>query len=350
MNNKIAVIGAGNAGYAIASELALKGLKVNLYDDKPYESNLTPVKEAGGIEVYGCGIKGFAKINTITTILEEAIENVKFIFICMQAHAHEELATKLSQSVKGGQSIILLPGYWGSVIFYNSLKLKKEGLIKIAEASSPPHACSRIEGQSKINIQTIVKPYLAAIPAKDTASITKEMNKILPGRFFSAKNVLEVAINAVGLFQTAMSILSTSRIESGEDFYHFREGYTPSVLKVLQAIWEEKSTILETLRLGDLSPFEKMKNMALHPSSEQLSINRPNSMSHRYLTENCPFRLVPMSSLGKILNIDTPVTNAVIELTSAIHGVNYYQYGRTMEKIGLSSFSIIDEFIEFFEG
>ena len=348
MNNKIAVIGAGSVGHAIASELALKGFKVNLYDDEKFESNLIPVKNAGGIEVYGCGIEGFAKMNIVTTVLEEAIENVKFIFICTQSHAHDELAIKLSQCIKDRQFIILLPGYWGSVIFYNILKLKRNRVIKIAESSSPPYACSRIEGQPKVNIQTIVKPHLAAIPARETNDVMNKINEVFPSRFYPAKNVLEVAINAVGLFQTAMSILSTSRVESGEDFYHFRQGYTPSVVKVLQAIWEEKGLILEALRLTDLSPFEKLEKMVLNPTSEQLRIKRPNNMSHRYLTENCPFRLVPMSSLGLMLNIPTPITNAIIDLASTINDINYYKYGRTMEKLGLSSLKI-NELIKFFE-
>lgn len=48
-NNAIAVLGAGNAGYAVASELGLKGFKVNLYDDKKFESNPAPVENLKGI-------------------------------------------------------------------------------------------------------------------------------------------------------------------------------------------------------------------------------------------------------------------------------------------------------------
>jgi len=349
MNNKIAVIGAGSAGYAIASELALKGLKVNLYDDKKFESNLIPVKNAGGIEIYGCGIEGFAKMNIVTTVLEEAIENVKFIIICTQSHAHNELAIKLSQCIKDGQFVILLPGYWGSVVFYNILRLKKNKAIKIAEARTFPYGCTRIEGKPEVNIQYIeTNVHLAAIPARETSDVINEINEIFSGRFSPAKNVMEVAISAAGLFQTAMSIMSTSWIELGEGFYHHRQAYTPSVLKVLQAIWKEKGLILEALKLTDIFPFEELKKLTLDPTPEQLTIKRPNNMSHRYMTENCPFRLVPMSSLGLILNIPTPITNAIIEVASTINGINYYKYGRTMEKLGLSSLKI-NELIKFFE-
>ena len=348
MNNEIAVIGAGNAGYAVASELALKGFKVNLYDDKKFESNLIPVKNAGGIEIYGCGIEGFAKMNIVTTVLEEAIENAKYIFICTQAHAHEELAIKLSQCIKDGQFIILLPGYWGSVIFYKILRLNKNKAIKIAESRTLPYISSRIEGEPKVIIQGLVNSHLAAIPARETNDVINEINKILPSRFFPAKNVLEVAINAANLFQTAMCILSTSWIESGEEFYHFKQAYTPSVLKVFRAIWKEKDAILKDLKLTDLYPFEALKKLVLNPTPEQLTVKRPNNMSHRYMTENCPFRLVPMSSLGLLLNIPTPITNALIELASTINGINYYKYGRTMENLGLSSLKI-NEFIKFFE-
>ena len=346
--NIIAVLGAGNAGYAVASELALKGFAVNLYDDKKYESNLIPVKNMGGIQIYGSGIDGFAKINIATTSLEEAIENAKYIFICTQAHAHKELSIKLSQFIKDEQFIILLPGYWGSVIFYNNLRLKGNRATKIAESRTFPYASSRIEGKAQVHIQLVTNSHLAAIPAKETNDVMNEVNKIYPGRFSPAKNVLEVAINAAGLFQTAMSILSTSYIESREDFYHFKQGYTPSVMKVLQAIWKEKNEILNKLKLLDLFPFEKLKKMTLNPTPEQLTIKRPNNMSHRYITENCPYRLVPMSSLGQTLHIPTPVTNALIELASTINGIDYFKNGRTMDNLGLSSLKI-NELIKFFE-
>jgi len=347
MENIVAVIGAGNAGYAIASELGLKGFKVKLYDDKKFESNLAPVRNSGGIKIIGSRIQGFAKIYFVTNELEEAIENTKYIFICTQAHAHEGLSIKLAKLIKNGQLIILLPGYWGSVIFYNNIRIVNNKEVIIAESRTFPYACSRIEGKAEVNIQMISNSHIAAIPAKETTYIISEMEKIYPNRFYPANNVLEVAINASGLFQTAMSILSTSYIESGKDFYHFKQGYTPSVLKVLKAIWTEKNEILSKLKLSDLFTYKNLKAMLLQPTPEQLTIKRPNNMNHRYISENCPYRLVPMHSLGQILDVPTPVTDSLIQLASIINDIDYFKKGRTMCKLGLSAFKD-DKLIKYF--
>ncbi|MBC8249839.1 MAG: hypothetical protein H8E90_09190 [Anaerolineales bacterium] len=50
---RIAVLGAGNAGHAMAADLALAGLQVNLYELPEFERNLGPIQERGGIEITG---------------------------------------------------------------------------------------------------------------------------------------------------------------------------------------------------------------------------------------------------------------------------------------------------------
>ena len=56
---KIAVIGAGNGGQAIAGYLGLSGYDVSLYDiDVP---KIEELQEKGGIELEG-RIKGFCKV------------------------------------------------------------------------------------------------------------------------------------------------------------------------------------------------------------------------------------------------------------------------------------------------
>ena len=61
---KIAVIGAGNGGQAIAGYLALVGHEVSLYDRD--DEKVSVLNTIGGIELIG-KIQGFGKINCITT-------------------------------------------------------------------------------------------------------------------------------------------------------------------------------------------------------------------------------------------------------------------------------------------
>ena len=69
--SKIAVLGAGNGGYALASDLALSGFEVNLFElDKFKVQNLIPIQEKGGIEREGIR-PGFAKMCTLITDIKK---------------------------------------------------------------------------------------------------------------------------------------------------------------------------------------------------------------------------------------------------------------------------------------
>lgn len=57
---------------------------------------------------------------------------------------------------------------------------------------------------------------------------------------------------------------------------------------------------------------------------------------HRYLLEDIPTGLVPMSSLGDLLNVPTPTMNALTDLACALHSIDYRKDGRTVENLGLS--------------
>ncbi len=61
---KIAVLGAGHGGLAMAGHLSLMGYKVNLYNRG--EERLWGVKSSGTIEVTG-EVEGFGKICLATT-------------------------------------------------------------------------------------------------------------------------------------------------------------------------------------------------------------------------------------------------------------------------------------------
>lgn len=344
----ICIIGAGNAGYALAAELTLSGYEVILYEDPEFEENLSPIRKAGGIELSGIGKNGFAQIKKLTTKIDEAIRDAELVIIATQALAHETVVEKCVPHVKDGQIFVFLPGYYGSILLPKAMKERGSNrTIAVGESRTLLYGCSRVIGEAKANIQLISESHIAALPADYTQSVVDIMNELFPGRFHPAKNVLEIALNAAGLFQTAMSIMSASWIEAGGPFYHFKQGYSKSVMKVLEILWQEKKAILDSLDLSDIFPYTKLSELVLNSTKDQLTIQRPDSLQHRFVSENCPFRLVPMASLGDLLGISAPVTKALIVLASAINGVNYFKEGRTMEKLGLGGLSI-RELKEFF--
>ena len=89
---KIAVIGAGNGGQAMAGHLAIKGYDVSIYDRN--KSIVEEIKAKGGISLQG-KINGFGIINNYADTLKEAVQGAEIVMIVTTANAHGILAEQL---------------------------------------------------------------------------------------------------------------------------------------------------------------------------------------------------------------------------------------------------------------
>jgi opine dehydrogenase len=58
-------------------------------------------------------------------------------------------------------------------------------------------------------------------------------------------------------------------------------------------------------------------------------------MAHKYVTEDVPCGLVPMSALGEAVGVATPVIDGLIALSSAMLGRDFRTEGRNREYLGL---------------
>jgi opine dehydrogenase len=68
----------------------------------------------------------------------------------------------------------------------------------------------------------------------------------------------------------------------------------------------------------------------------------------RYITEDVPMSLVPLSELAKIAGTPTPAMDALISLASIIHRRDYRREGRNLASLGLEGMDkkALREFVE----
>lgn len=351
---KIAIIGAGNGGFAISANLALAGHCVNLYELPRFEKNVTEVRRIGGIEITGASRTGFTKLNRITTDIKEAIKDTSYIFVVTQAVAHEEIARLVAPYIKSEQTIFILPGSGGSLIF--SKVFHEENLrinVDIAEALSLPYAC-RKTGAASVNVIRMLgaksgKNGIGALPSKHTAKVVSAFNEIYPNTF-PMTNVLETALcNSNFLKHPAVTLLNVGRIEySKGEFWFYKEGITPSVARVIEALDSETKPIFRKLGFNIISPkqadvvrYEKNWDER-HAAIRELGHKGPRDTKTRFITEDVPIGLVMIASFGKWLGIPTPTYDSIINLSSVINGVDYWKepQSRTVEKLGLGKMSL----------
>lgn len=346
--SKYAILGAGNGGQCISAYLSLKGYEVSLYDR--YDSVINSIKEKGSIELKGVSLKGYSKINCITTNIEEAVDGRDIILVVVPAYAHEYIADNLASILKDGQVIVLCPGSTGGVLEFKRV-LKERNCtadIKIAQTSSLFYAC-RTEAPCVGFIGGIKKVLpIAALPASDTKEIIELLSDTYPQLVEDDNILVSDMSNLNAVIHPIPVLLNTGWIEATNgDFKYYYDSITPSIGELIEKLDLERMEIcnamgikVKTIKEG-LYAYYGATGETLHEAVRNVeayaSIKAPASLQTRLLLEDIPMGLVPMSEFGRMLNVETPIMDMVIGLASYLLNRNFRAEGRNLRKLGIGS-------------
>lgn len=359
MSKKVSILGAGNGGMALSFHLSSLGTEVLLWADKDHASAIDGINQLGGIEaietktingkVCKASMSGFTKIAKTTTDMKEAIEYSDVIVMLVPAYAQEEIFAKAMPHLRDGQIIVLLPGNFGSLVLSNMMK--EAGINKdviIVEGMSIPHACRRAEA-GKVYISSVKRAMdVAAFPGNRTYEAIDRLQDVLPLMLLAKKNVLEVAFSNVNMVvHPGTATLNMGLIESRDgNFFFYKEGMSNAVGKVLDKIDEERLAIGEKLNLN-LKTFTEIGEIIYNIHSESVhdfaikspghNTLAPKSCKDRYIVEDTPYLLVPVSEFGKLAGVTCNAINSIINIDNIYNDADYYQEGRNLSKLGFTN-------------
>jgi len=353
---RVAVLGAGNGGHAMAGHLALKGFPVRVYNK--FEHEIVPMRERGGVILEGV-VEGFGPLDLVTTDIAEAISDAEVIMVVVPANVHRFMAEVCAPYLRDSQVIVLNPGRTGGALEFSKV-LREKGVrakVLIAEAQTLIYAC-RISGPARVWISGIKKRVpLAALPATDTPTVMEIVQPLYP-EFAPAANVLETSLDNIGaVFHASTVVFNLNRIEAGEEFDFYR-GMTPTVTHFMEAIDQERLAVARAFGLNMESACEWLLNTYEGVQGETLyeciqsnrayaGIKAPKSLNVRYIFEDVPTGLVPISSLGELAGVPTPACRAIVDICCALFDRDFWAEGRTVENLGLAGMSVheIREFV-----
>lgn len=348
---KFAVLGAGHGGTAMAGHLSLMGFDVSLYNRG--EQRLRAIQSAGGLEIQAdisdTFPRGFAELKVVTTDPAEAIAGRQILMVVVPATAHRFIAEQIAPHLVDGQIIVLNPGRTGGAL--EVLKTIRDNDchadIIVAEAQTFLYASRSMNpAQTKIfRIKNSIP--VAALPAYRTPEVVKALRVAFP-HFVPGDNVMKTSLDNIGaIFHPAVTVLNAARIESTNgDFDYYTEGITPAVAMILESMDKERVAVAESLGFRAMTAREwlyiaydaagRTLHEAMRANRGYDGIKAPKTVFHRYISEDIPMSLVPISSLGQMVGVPTPCIDSVILLGSVLHGVDYHANGRTVENLGLA--------------
>ena len=351
---KIAVLGSGNGGCAIAFEWTQKGHDVYLFDFEQFSANIQAINKAGGILSEG-EMEGFAKIRYAGHDIEKVLKDAELIFVVGPAYSTAAFGEACRPYKKNGQIYIICPSSCvGSLVFKNALGVAIEDeTVVVAETHTLPYAV-RIIGDAKIEVYNRLKGsyFIAALPSKYNQKVFDLVSQV-HDTVEIAQNILQTTLqNANPIIHPAVTLLNAALIERTHgDFLFYEEGVTQAVGRVIEAMDLERIAIGKKLGitvipdpvLGFKQGYmaDETYNIGFSEAPGFKGIKAQSQLDYRYLNEDAGYGLVFFTDLAKQIGVETPTMDSIIQISSIVMARDYRKEGaRTMKTIGLDGYNL----------
>ncbi len=359
---KFAIIGAGNGGRAFASYLANLGHIVNLVYRSP--SNIREIFLRHKIVTEGA-INGIFHVNMVTDDFEEAIKDVDYILYVLPASAHLEITRKIIPYLKNNQKILINPGRtWGALETYFEIKKNRPNInIQVGETQTLLFTSRKLKdfGVSILKIKDSVD--YCFYPEEDNILNEATLEYIFP-QLKSVDNICITSLTNIGsVIHPCVTILNSGTICREDELLFYKDGVNQYIAQAIEEVDNERCKIMEAMGQRPIKFPEWAKKAynidekdylkIFHKIKSYRDINAPQDIRMRYLTEDVPFGLVPISSLGKYLEIPTPMIDSLITIAGIMLNIDFYDTGRTLKRIGFNPEEILQRLkpeISAFEG
>jgi opine dehydrogenase len=179
---------------------------------------------------------------------------------------------------------------------------------------------------------------VSAMPSKNNKDIFKTLNKIY-SIFTPATNVLETSLNNDNpMYHGPVVLMNAGWLEHTKGkFMIYRDGLTPSVGKCIDELTKERNDVVRSFGIKTQSTTSSYKLIRNSKWPNDPCEVGPKNLQHRYITEDVPYGLVPLTYFGNLMDINTPLSDAIIEIASIVNEENYWINGTTLKKLELNN-------------
>ena len=345
----VAVLGAGAGGAAAAVELTARGHAVALWNRSA--ATLEPFRTAGGVRHEGVLGDGFTALERITPDIREALDKADAAMVCLPALAHDAVAHALLEA-GAGLPVVLNPGHTGGALH----------LAACMGGAAPPVA----------EFSTLT--YVARKPAHDAVRVAGAAGRVRAACLPGGEAALDVACDlypaarrerdvlATGLANVNMvlhppaAVLSAAWVEAtGGAFRFYAEATTPAVARVLSALDGERLAVARAFGheldplLGEMAAIGTVDAAtaaggdlaaAIAGGEANRAIMAPDSLAHRYYTEDFGYGVLPFCALAGVAGVAVPVARALLALADTFVPGGVVARGLDATRLGLAGMDV----------
>ncbi len=327
----IGIIGAGHAGLTLFARLQEIGEQPSIYSHEQHSALVAGVLNSGGwidLENVPLNTKYRAKINRadVTHCVDDLLKESDLIFNTTPIDAHAELFTSVLNAVSNGargKAYVNLGG--GFSIFEHISRVREKNLaLDLGTFHTLPFAARCVGANATLlNIRAETSYAFYGRHREDCVSL---LQRLFPSKLVRDDNILHMSLDRSSyVMHPLILIFNANRIDRGERFYFYTDGFSPSIKSLLLRAAHERIALAEKLGFFDYpDPLTRLANFERNYSEDFKYIRPPSSLKHRYILEDIPYGLVPICGLGETYGVAMPVCNALVDVASAVSGVNFW--------------------------
>jgi len=345
---RVTIVGSGHGGCAMAAVLAMRGHEVSLLKlgTTIHMENFDLLKKRKTICLSGIEGNGEFPLECVTNEPAEAIGKAEMILIYYVSNYHAMVAKRLAPFLQSRHIVVLNPGYCGTLLFERKMKaLGKTSMPLFAEFETLPYS-SRLGEQGTVCISSRnVRHPFATYPASRAQELVQYFKPVL-GECVARRHLFEVALHNPNLVIHTIGVLMNVTLVEHTDnrFAMYRDGFSPSMWKLVKKLDDEKMDVLEKLGCPRIPYFDEFRLRTFEDTSVDAlagfahyaseAPDGPFSVDNRYVTEDVPMGLGLLHSLGQATNVPTPISASLINLANAFLPYHdFWAEARTIESL-----------------
>jgi opine dehydrogenase len=192
---------------------------------------------------------------------------------------------------------------------------------------------------------------IASFPGNPIGRVFARLAPLFPHAVAAPTIISTGFTNANAMLHVANCVANAGKIDRGESYKFYAEGVTPAVARLYQAINAERVAVAAALgeSVRNLEDWFDLtygvRGASLSETCQLLTTNSdgpyqatgtPAAWTHKYIAEDVPVGLMPMSSLGKAAAVPTPAIDAVITMAQTMAGTDFAADARSLDRLGLA--------------
>lgn len=355
----ITVIGAGNGGMTAAYHFSKEGHSVCIYDHADFATQIDAINANGGItalaEHHGESMmfSGTEKITKATTNIKEALEFSTILVMICPSFAQEILFKDMLPYLTSEHKLIIMPGNYGGMVLQKMVSDSDKPNLNMVfiDAISIPWAC-RIVSPGVISIMGI-KTFLpmSIFPQElSTPDLQADIQNVFPIPVEFLDDPIHAGLENINFGgHPLLTTLNMGILENFDGkFNYYRDCCSTATANAAAKMDKERLAVgaswgydlrteLEAMNALYDSNYDTVYEFNRASTTHVKIDSAPASSKNRYITEDVPYLLVPCYELAKAKGIKVPIVESCIHIASAYNDENYFETGRTLEKMGLIS-------------